>query len=117
MERAARNVDHAAVKAMRRNEAARTTTERIEALRHIVFHNATRGNRHIEALTNEPAAARLLILASESADGPMVLGILRVAIDNRWGDVVKAGARHFGEHPVAERIHELWSLTTGRSAV
>jgi hypothetical protein len=111
------NVDHAAVEAMRRNEAARAVAERIEVLRHIVFHNAARGNREIEDLTQEPEAARLLIRASASADGRMVLGILRVAIDNRWGDVVKAGARHFGEHPVAERIHELWTLTKDRAAV
>jgi hypothetical protein len=117
VDRAAMNVDRAAVKRHEREQAARATAERIKVLRHIVFRNAARGNREIEDLTNEPDAARLLIRASVSADGFAVLGILRVAIDNRWGDVVNAGIRYFGEHPVAERIQELWNLTTGRSAV
>jgi hypothetical protein len=117
VDRAARNVDHAAVERMRQDQATRVTTERIKVLRHIVFRNAARGNREIEDITNEPEAARLLIQASVSADGFAVLGILRVAIDNRWGDVANAGIRYFGEHPVAGRIQELWNLTTGRSAV
>jgi hypothetical protein len=118
-ERAARNVDWATVEAARRNQAERRTVERIAELRHIVFRNATRGNGDVAALTNEPAAARLLTSAGNSADGFQVLAIVQVAIDNRWGDVVKAGARYFGEHPVAARIQELWNLTqaTGRTAV
>ncbi|KWX19723.1 hypothetical protein AFM11_34335 [Mycolicibacterium wolinskyi] len=120
LDRAARNVNHAAVEAHRRDEAARATSERINVLRHIVFRNSTRGHRSVAALTSEPAAARLLVSASNSADGFLVLAIVRVAIDNRWGDVVNAGVRYFEafeEHPIAARIQELWNLTTGRSAV
>ena len=117
VDRVAKRVDWADIERRRRDEAARATADRIAELRHIVFRNAARGNREIEDLTNEPDAARLLIRASGSADGFAVLAILRVAIDNRWGDVVKAGIRHFGEHPVAGRTQELWNLTTGRAAV
>ncbi|MGV0740328.1 hypothetical protein ABQF35_28615 [Mycobacterium syngnathidarum] len=117
VEWAARNVDHAVIEANRQDEAARATTERIKSLRHIVFRDAVRGNREIEALRNEPAAARLIIRASESADHRAVLGILQVAIDNRWSDVVKGGTRYFGESPIAALIQELWNLTTGYTAV
>ncbi|APE15698.1 hypothetical protein BOH72_11185 [Mycobacterium sp. WY10] len=116
-ERAAKNVDWEAVEAMRQREAERRKVERIAQLRHIVFRNAARGNRSVTALTRESAAAELLIRASKSADGFLVLAIVQVAVDRRWGQVVKAGARYFGEHPVAERIQELWNLTTDRPAV
>jgi hypothetical protein len=118
-DRAAMNVDREAVEAMRLEEAARRTAERIAELRHIVFRNAARGHRDVAALTNEPAAARLLISAGNSADAFLVLAIVQVAIDRRWSQVVKAGARYFGEHPVAQRIQELWDLTraSGRTAV
>lgn len=116
MERVARNIDHAAIEAQRRHEAARATAQRIAHLRHIVFRNAAH-NRDIEDLKNEADAARLLIRASQSADGFAVLGILRVAIDQRWRDVIRAGIRYFDEHPVATHIQELWHLTTDRSAV
>ncbi|WP_156744481.1 hypothetical protein [Mycobacterium sp. E740] len=116
VERAATNIDHAAIEAQRRYQAARATVERVAALRHTVFRNAVR-NRDIEDLKNEANAARLLIRASQSADGFAILGILRVAIDNRWGDVVRAGIHYFGEHPVAGRLPELWSLTADRSEV
>lgn len=112
VERAARNIDHAAIEAKRRDEAAQATTERIKTLRDVAFRNASRGNREIAALTNEPAAAELLIRASENFDRRMVLEILKVAVDNQWGDVVRAGIRYFGEQPVAGHIHELWNLTT-----
>lgn len=117
VDRAAKRVDWADVERRRRDEAARATADRIAELRHIVFSNAARGNRQIEALTTEADAARLLIAAGNSFDGFLVLAIVRVAIDNRWSDVVKAGVRYFGEHPVAARIHELWNLTADRSAV
>ena len=116
VERAVRNVDWADVERRHRDEAARATTQRIAQLRHIVFRNAARGRRDIEDIANEPAAARYLICASQSADGFAVLAILQVAIDHRWGDVVQAGIRYFGEHPVAARIQELWNLTAGRTA-
>jgi hypothetical protein len=116
VERAAMNVDPVAVERMIRDEAAQATAERIAVLRHIVFRTAARGRRDIEALTTEPEAARLLVSASDEADGFAVLGFLRVAIDNRWHQVVRAGIRHFGEHPVADRIQELWDLT-GRPSV
>jgi hypothetical protein len=114
----ARNVDRAGVERAERKRAARANEERIATLRHIVFRNA-KPNRDVAALTNEPAAARLLISAGNSADGFQVLAIVRVAIDNRWHSVVQAGVRYFGEHPVADRIQELWQLThpAGRSAV
>lgn len=118
VDRAARRVDWAAVERAKQAEAARRRVERIAELRHIVFYNASRGNRDVDTLTDEPAAARLLISARNSADGRLVLAILQVAIDHRWGDVVKAAARYFGEHPVAGRIDELWQLTTtDRAAV
>lgn len=111
VDRVTKNIDWETVERAKQAEAARRTVERIAELRHIVFRNATRSHRGIEALTNEPAAARLLISASRSADSRLVLGILQVAMDNRWGDVVKAGTRYFREHPVAARIRELWDLT------
>ncbi|WP_163713131.1 hypothetical protein [Mycobacterium timonense] len=118
-ERVAKSVDPAAVEAMHRDEAARANEERIKVLRHIVFRNAARGRCDIEGLRNEADAARLLVSVGDQADGFAVLGILRVAIDNRWRQVVKAGIRYFGEHPVAARIQELWdiTLTTRHSAV
>ena len=116
VERVAKKIDRAAVQRMQLMEAARATEERIAVLRHIAFRNATYG-RDVEALRNEAEAARLLISASNDAHSFLVLGILRVAIDNRWNQVVQAGIRHFGEHPVSDRIQELWDLTTGRSAV
>lgn len=112
-ERAARNIDWEAVEATRRSEAERRTAERIAQLRHIVFRNAAH-NRDIDDLKSEADAARLLIRASNQADGFAVLGILRVAIDRRWKEVVRAGIRHFDEHPVAARIQELWNLTADR---
>lgn len=111
-----RNIDRAAVERADRKRVARETAERIATLHHIVFRNAV-SNRNVEALKNEPAASRLLISAGNSADGFQVLAIVRVAIDNRWHSAVQAGVRYFGEHPVADRIQELWNLTTGRSAV
>lgn len=110
------NIDHAVIEITRRADAERATAERIETLRHIVFRNAIRGNGLIDGLSDEPAAARLLITASNQADGFAVLAIVRKAIDRRWSNVVQAGIRYFGEHPVAQRIQELWSLTTGRGA-
>lgn len=80
-----------------------------------MFRNAARGRGDID-IADESAAARYLICASQSADGFAVLAILQIAIDHRWSDVVQAGIRHFGEHPVAARIQELWNLTTGRTA-
>ncbi|MCV7087365.1 hypothetical protein [Mycolicibacter hiberniae] len=115
-ERAAMNIDREAVEATRRSEAKRRTAERVAQLRHIVMRNAGH-NRDIEDLKNEADAARLLICASNNADGFAVLGILRVAIDERWRDVVQAGIRHFDEHPVAAHIQELWNLTADRPAV
>lgn len=117
VDRAAKHVDWAEDERRRRDEAARARTERIAQLRHIVFRNAARGNRDIEALTTEADAARLLISAGTNADGFQILAIVQVAIDSRWGEVVKAGVRYFDEHPVATRIQELWHLTTDRSAV
>lgn len=115
-ERAARKIDWEAVEATRRSEAERRTAERIAQLRHIVFRNAA-NNRDIDDLENEADAARLLIRASSQADGFAVLGILRVAIEKRWKEVVRAGIRHFDEHPVAARIQELWNLTADRPTV
>lgn len=116
VDRAAKRVDWADVERRRRDEAARARTERIAQLRHIMFRNAVRGG-HVEDLRTEADAARLLTSAGNCADGFTVLAIVQVAIDNRWSDVVKAGARYFGEHPVAARIHELWNLTTDRATV
>lgn len=82
-----------------------------------MFRTAARGNRYIEALSTEADAARLLISAGNNADGFQVLAIVRVAIDSQWGEVVKAGVRYFGEHPVAARIQELWHLATDRKTV
>jgi hypothetical protein len=116
VERCAMNVDPAAVERDRRERAARATADRIAVLRRIVFRNAAH-DRDVEALTDEAGAARLLTAAHNNANGFLVLGILRVAVDNRWNQVVQAGVRHFGDHPVSDRIQELWELTTGRSAV
>lgn len=110
-ERVAKSIDPAAIEAMRRDEAARANAERIQDLRHIVFRNAARGRRNIEDLTNQADAASLLVAVGNQADGFAVLGILRIAIEKRWSQVVKAGIRYFGEHPVAARIQELWDLT------
>ncbi len=110
-------VDWAEVERRRRDEAARSTAERVAQLRRIVFRNATRGNRRIEAVRTESDAARLLTSAGNNADGFQVLAIVQMGIDSRWGEVVKAGVRYFGEHPVATRIQELWNLTTDRKTV
>lgn len=112
------NVDRAAVERAEEARAARETAERIATLRHNIFRNAE-NSRNVDALTNESAAARLLISASDQALSFLVLGILRVAIDNRWSAVVRAGIKHFDDHPTAAAIQELWDLTlaTGRSAV
>lgn len=117
VDRATKRVDWAAVERQRRVDAARVKTERIAELRHIVFHNAARGVRDIESLASESDAAHMLISASNQALGFYVLAIVRVAVDNRWHQVVRAGIRYFGEHPVAARIQELWNLTTDRAAV
>jgi hypothetical protein len=53
----------------------RAAAERIAVLRHIVLRNAAH-DRGVEVLTNEPDAARLLILASNSAYSFLVLGSL-----------------------------------------
>lgn len=117
VERAAKRVDWAAVEAGRRDEAARATAARIKALRRIVFGNAAHGRSDVAATRTEPAAAELLVAAGKSADSRLVLAILQKAIDNRWDHVVRAGIRYFGDHPVADRIHELWNLTADRNAV
>ncbi|CAA0136111.1 Uncharacterised protein [Mycolicibacterium vanbaalenii] len=119
MERAEKRVDWAAVEARRRDEAARATVERIKTLRRSVFHNVARGRRDVAALRNEPDAAELLVAASNSAHDFMVLAILQKAIANRWDQVVRAGIGYFGDHPVADRIQELWNLThtTDRTTV
>lgn len=116
LDRVRMKIDPSVVERDRRERAARETAERIATLRHIVFRNAA-SNRNVQALTKEAATARLLTSAGNSADGFLVLGILRVAIDKRWHAVVLAGIRYFGEHPVADRLQELWDLTAGRSAV
>jgi hypothetical protein len=116
VDRAAKRIDWAAVERLRRDEAARARTERIAQLRHIVFRNAA-GGRNLRALTTEADAAQLLISAGNSADGFLVLAIVKVAIENRWPAVVQAGRRFFGEHPVADRLQELWDLITNRSAI
>lgn len=119
VDRAAKNVDWSAVERQKRAEAARAREARIVELRHNIFCDAARGNRDINALTDQPAAARLLIAAGNNADSFQVLAIVRVAIDNQWPSVVQAGVCYFGDHPVADRIQELWRLThsTGRSLV
>ncbi|MDO3636406.1 hypothetical protein [Mycolicibacterium arseniciresistens] len=114
--RVARNIDQEAKQRMLAIEAARATAERIAALRQNIFRNAAY-TRDLQAVETEPEAARLLISASDSADNFLVLGILRMAIDKRWNQVVQAGIRHFGEHPTSAAIQELWHLTTGRSAI
>ena len=116
LDRVKMKIDSSVVERDRRERAARDTAERIATLRHIVFRNAA-SNRNVQALTKEAEAARLLTSAGNSADGFLVLGILRAAIDKRWHSVVLAGIRYFGEHPVADRLQELWNLNAGRSAV
>ncbi len=116
VERAARNVDHAAVEARCRAEAEHATVERIKTLRRILFHDAPRSDRLIDDLTTEASAVQLLRQAHDQAHDRLVLGIVEVAIDERWGDVVKAGTRHFGSDRTAALVEELWTLTTGRDA-
>lgn len=116
VERVAKSVNREAVRRMREIEAPRATAERIAVLRQIVFRNAAQ-SRDLQALATEPEAAQLLISASNSADSFLVLGILHAAVDKRWAQVVQAGIRYFGEHPVADRLQELWDLTAGRTAV
>lgn len=101
IERAEMNVDSAAVERRRREAAVRARAERIETLRRVLFQDACRGQRDIESLTNEAAAARVLVSAHKSAHDRLVLAILQVAIDNRWSDVVRAGARHFAFNRMA----------------
>lgn len=114
-------VDRAAVEHAERNRAARANAERIQELRGIVFRNAAH-DHDVDALTNQAAAARMLASARSTEDNFLILGIVRVAIDNRWHQVVQAGIRHFqkhrhfSDHPVSARIQELWDLTTGRGA-
>ncbi|WP_137145087.1 hypothetical protein [Mycolicibacterium sp. CR10] len=109
-------VDPAAVERIEKDRVARATAERIAILRHNVFRNAEH-SRDVDALTNESGAARLLTAAHNNANSFLVLGILRTAIDNRWHHVVQAGISHFEDHPVSDRIQELWDLTTARSEV
>lgn len=114
-ERAGGKGNPAEVERTKREQTARTTAERIEALRHTLFSDSERNTVTIEDLTNGLDAVQLLISAHERADVRLVLGILRVAIGNRWGDVVNAGVHCF-EPPVAASIQELWNLTTSRAA-
>lgn len=111
-------LDPATAARIERQRIARENAERIAVLRRIVFRNAAR-NSHLEALTNEHAAANLLSSAGDGADGFLVLAVAQVAIDNRWNSVVQAGICYFGDHPVAARLRELWNLTqiTDRAAV
>jgi hypothetical protein len=109
--------DPATAQRIERDRVARETAQRIAVLRRIVFRNAAH-NRGVAGLKNEHAAAELLTSASNNADSFLVLGILQMAVDHRWKEVVRAGIRHFGDHPVSARIQELWELTitTDRSA-
>jgi hypothetical protein len=86
------------------------STERVAHLRHTIFRNTPR-NRTVDALTNEPDAARLLISARNQAYHDLIRSILAKAIDNRWELVVRAIIKHFDDHPLAPPIQELWNLT------
>jgi hypothetical protein len=116
VERAATNVDRAALKRMQQDEEARATAERIAHLRHTIFRN-TPGDRNVDALTNEEAAARLLISARNHGYHDLIRAILAKAIDRRWPTVVRAILKHFDDNPLGPLIQELWDLTTHRTAV
>lgn len=108
-------VDRAAVERDERDRVARANAERIAHLRHSVLHNTPRLS-HVDALTNEEAAARLLMLASNQGYHDMIRAILTKAIDRQWRSVVRAIVKHFADHPIGPLIEELWNLTTNRTA-
>jgi hypothetical protein len=75
MERRKARIDPLAMERLEKHRVERAAAERIAVLRHIVLRNAAH-DRGVEVLTNEPDAARLLILASNSAYSFLVLGSL-----------------------------------------
>lgn len=116
---AAKNVDPAAVEVMRRAEAARATAERVDFLYGRLFGNV-QPNRDVACLRTEDQAREMFGVALENANNLLQVEILRVAVDNRWPSIVTAFIKIWdGEHPIADTVRELWSLTlkTGRSAV
>lgn len=111
------NVDHEVLAFKQRERAKRAAEERIGHLRRMLFEGANRVTAY--GLTDEAAAAAALIRAHNCADSLLVLGVLRVAIDNRWDEVVRAGIRHFGEDVIATHLREIhdYGRNTDRSTV
>lgn len=119
-DRAARNVDWAAVQRARKAKDARAAVERREFLYGRLFGNAGAGGRDVAALRSEHEARELFSRALSNFDNRLQLQVLRVAVDNRWHAVVSAFIKVWaGEHPIADTVQELWTLTltTDRAAV
>lgn len=118
VERAARNVDWAAVERAESERIVRANVERREFLYSRLFRDVSR-RRDLAGLRTESAAQELFARALASADDRLQLGILRVAVDHRWRSVVTAFIKHWSyEHPIAVTVEELWTLTltTSRTA-
>ncbi|MEE2853506.1 MAG: hypothetical protein VX424_12755 [Actinomycetota bacterium] len=110
-------VDRAAVERMTKERTAQATAERIAFLYSRLFGNVAPG-RDVEDLRTENEAREMFTTALGSADNLRQVEILRVAVDNRWANVVNAFIKAWdGEHPISAAAQELWNLTTtGRAS-
>lgn len=118
-DRVAIEVDHAEVERASREQTARENAERREFLYGRLFGNVAL-DRDVSCLRTESAATELLRSSVRGDfDNRRQVQILRVAVDNRWASVVHAFIKVWnGEHPIAQTVQELWSLTltTGRTS-
>lgn len=111
-QRVARNIDWAAVERAKKAEDAHAAVERREFLYGRLFGNAGAGGQAVAALRIENEAQELFSRAIASFDNRLQIQILRVAVDNRWHSIVSAFMKKWaGEHPIADTVQELWSLT------
>lgn len=119
LERVKARIDPAEVARAERERVTAANAERREYLYGRLFRNVTPG-RDVARLRTKDAALEMLRRAADNADNRLQVQILRVAVDNRWESVVNRFIRIWdGEHPIAQTVAELWSLTltAGRDAV
>lgn len=118
VERVARNVDRAAVNRAEGERIMRVNVERRELLYSRLFQNVPAG-ADVTGLRTESAAQELFARALACSDSRLQVAILRAAIDNRWGSIVRAFVKTWDDHPTANTAQELWNLTltTGRPTV
>jgi hypothetical protein len=116
-DQAAKYIDWAAVERAKKAEDARAAVERRDFLYGRLFGGGG-GGRDVAALRSEHEAQELFSRALSNFDNRLQVQVLRVAVDNRWPSVVSAFIKVWaGEHPIADTVQELWTLTTGRAAV